>query len=250
MTHQTFDIAIIGAGASAMAAAITAGRLGRRVALLERLDRVGKKLLQTGNGRCNITNKRISVKNYHGKNPGFAMAVIKEADFAATASFFESIGVILAEEKDGKMFPLGFQASSVLDLLRTELARLNIKEETDFFVKNLENKSNLFIITSDKGQQVYAKKVIVATGGMAAPRYGSDGNGYKLLTRLGHTLIKPVPSLVQLKAKNPIRAFKGVKQEGEVTVLVGGKAQRVQRGEVLFTDYGLSGPRRCSTYPK
>lgn len=242
MARQTADIAIVGGGASAMAAAVTAARLGCSVTVLERLDRVCKKLLQTGNGRCNITNKNISIKNFHGKNPAFAMAALKEAGFHETTDFFESIGIVLASEKDGKMFPQSFQASSVLDLLRIEMNRLGVTEVTGFFVQTIKKDGDCFKIISDKGEKAYAKKVIVAAGGMAAPHTGTDGSGYKLLTGFGHTLVKPLPSLVQLKAKNPVRGFKGVKQDGEVTIIVQGKEKRVQTGEVLFTDYGLSGP--------
>ena len=239
---QKYDALIVGGGAAAMVAAITLGRTGKTTALLERLERVGKKILQTGNGRCNVTNKNIGLKNYGSENLPFVKRVLENVPLSETESFFESIGVILAEEKDGKLFPQSFQASSVLDLLRLEINRLGIEEKTNFFVTDIKKSGDTFTVLSESGEEAMAKSVIIATGGMAAPQMGCDGSGYGLLAKMGHTLISPHPALVQLKIKNPYRALKGVKQDGEVTLFIDGKRQKYATGEFLFTDYGISGP--------
>ncbi len=237
-----YDTAIIGGGAAGMAAAIFLARQGKKVLLCERLPRVGKKLLSTGNGRCNITNRVLSPENYHGENPSFAMHALSAFPTEKTISFFESLGLMLCEGENGKLYPQSLQASSVLDLMRLEMARLALSETVDCFITRLEKKEKIFHLTAEDGRSFTAKTVICATGGKAAPSMGTDGNGYALLRPFGHTVIKPLPSLVQLKTENPMRALKGVKHIGSATLYVDGKEVRRTEGELLFTDYGVSGP--------
>lgn len=237
-----YDTAIIGGGAAGLAAAIFASRRGKSVLLLERLPRVGKKILSTGNGRCNISNKMITPENYHGASPSFAMKALSAFSVRNTEDFFESIGLFLTEGENGKLYPRSLQATSVLDLLRLELARLGIAETVDCMITSLKKKGDLFHLKSEDGRTFSSKTVICATGGKAAPSMGTDGMGYDLVKSFGHTLIKPLPSLVQLKTDRPMRALKGVKHEGEATIFINGKEKRTTEGEILFTDYGISGP--------
>ncbi len=237
-----FDTAIIGAGASGLFAAIVAARRGKSVLLCERLPRVGKKILSTGNGRCNITNSNISIDRYHGTSPIFAASALSSFSVSDTVSFFESIGLSLTTEENGKMFPKSLQATSVLDLIRLELKKLGVSETVDCFIRSIEKKQNYFLLKSEDGRSFSAKTVIVATGGKAAPSMGTDGNGYALAKKFGHTVITPLPALVQLKTDPVMRALKGAKHRGEATIYINKKEKRCEYGELLFTDYGISGP--------
>lgn len=237
-----YDTAIIGGGAAGLAAAIMAARRGKSVLLLERLPRVGKKILSTGNGRCNITNANVLPENYHGKYATFSKEALALFPVSKTVSFFASLGLPLWKGESGKLYPKSLQASSVLDLMRIELARLGVSETVDTFITSLAKKGEGFLLKSEDGRTFSSKTVICAFGGKAAPSMGTDGAGYSLLTKMGHTLIKPLPSLCQLKTENPMRALKGVKHEGEATIYIDGKEMRTTEGEILFTDYGISGP--------
>jgi len=237
-----YDTAIIGGGAAGLAATIFLARQGKSVFLCERLPRVGKKILSTGNGRCNISNRNIALENYHGTDSSFAMHALGAFSVGNTTDFFESIGLSLTEGENGKLYPQSLQATSVLDLMRMEIARLGVSETVDCFIKKLEKKNGAFHLKSEDGRSYSAKTVLCATGGKAAPSMGTDGSGYSLLTHFGHTLIKPLPSLVQLKTEKPMRALKGVKHVGEAVLYIEGKEKRRTFGEILFTDYGISGP--------
>ena len=237
-----FDTAIIGAGASGLFSAIIAARRGKKVFLCERLPRVGKKILSTGNGRCNISNLHISVERYHGTTPLFASSALSAFSERDTIDFFESIGLPLIEGEAGKLFPQSLQATSVLDLMRLELARLHVTETVDCFITVIKKKGDFFQLQSEDGRSFTAKTVIIAAGGKAAPSMGTDGSAYSLCTSLGHSIIKPFPALCQLKSAPPMRALKGVKHQGIATIYIDNKPFRSELGEILFTDYGISGP--------
>lgn len=237
---KIFDVAVIGGGAAGMTAGIMAARHGAEVIILERLARLGKKLLATGNGRCNISNRNIDESRYFGDR-GFFSEVCKRFDLSKTLEFFDGIGIPCVEAEDGRLYPRSLQAASVLDMLREELKRLSATEKTDFFVRRIKKDNGIFCVISDSGS-VFAKKVIVTGGGAAAKSFGTDGNAYSLLTDFGHRKSEILPSLVQLKTLNPAKALKGVKQVCTASLLVDARREEVKRGEVLFTEYGLSGP--------
>lgn len=237
-----FDTAIIGAGASGLFSAIIAARRGKKVLLCERLPRVGKKVLSTGNGRCNISNTHIAVERYHGTNPMFASSALSAFSEKDTVEFFESIGLPLIEGESGKLFPQSLQATSVLDLMRLELERLHVTETVDCFISSVNKKGDFFQLQSQDGRSYTARTVIIAAGGKAAPSMGTDGSAYLLCTSLGHSIIKPLPALCQLKSEPPMRALKGVKHQGTATIFVNNTPLRSESGEILFTDYGISGP--------
>lgn len=236
------EIIIIGAGASGIIAAITAKDMGKDVAILESNNRIGTKILTTGNGRCNITNRNINHYRYHSNNPNFFQKSLDTFTCDDTISFFNSIGLPLVTLEDGKMYPLSLQASSVLDVLRMAVEERNIPVYLNTKVTNISNTNKEFkIVSSD---EIYeCKKLILCTGGKSSPNTGSDGSGLILSENLGHNIITPVPALVQLKLKcDYLRAISGVKFNGLVQLFIDGESSRKEFGEVLFTDYGISGP--------
>ncbi len=234
-------IAIIGAGASGLAAAISALRASRssvRVLLLDRLPRVGKKLLSTGNGRCNFTNLDLTPAHYHGDRD-FAAEVLAGFSAADALEFFESIGVP-AYIEDGRAYPRSESAAGLLDALRFAAGDAEIL--TDFAANLLANRRGSWEILSKDGRSVTADAVIVACGGRAAPSLGSDGSGFELLRPLGYRTTELLPALVQLKVKNPsTSSLKGVRVRACATALCKGEKLHGEEGEILFTDYGLSG---------
>ncbi len=234
-----YDIVIVGAGASGMMAAITAARANSKadIVLLERNSRVGKKLLTTGNGRCNISNVNIDISRFHSNNIKVVDDIISSFDKDYVEKFFLSIGIPFIAEGD-KLFPYSLQASAVLDALRYECETLGITIICDCYVKEIT--PDLKVITDSNS--ICAKAVIVACGGNAAPKSGSDGNGVKLLCNLGHSKCKTVPSIVPIRTElAPIKPLKGVKVDS-LFKLDNGAEALCERGEVLFTEYGLSGP--------
>ncbi|SKA81405.1 hypothetical protein SAMN05443428_10455 [Caloramator quimbayensis] len=236
-------VAVIGGGASGLIAAISAARNGAQVYILERMNRVGKKILATGNGRCNLTNVNIDIKRYHGKNPKFFYGAYSQFDVNKTIEFFEDLGIMCRVEEEGKVYPYSNQSSSVLDVLRYEIERLNVMEICDAEVAQIKFRKGEFKLITKDGRNFKAESVILSAGGKASPNLGSNGSGYKLAKDFGHKLVEPYPALVQLRLNAPfLKALKGVKFEGEASVEAGGKMLQSEKGEILFTDYGISGP--------
>lgn len=230
--------AIVGGGASGLTAAIAAAELGSNVTIYERNDRVGRKILSTGNGRCNMTNINADISNYYGKNPKFVMGAISRFWVDETLEFFNDLGVLHKVEDAGKVYPYSDQASAVLDVLRMKAEELLVAVRTKSEVKRVSKNKNGFIVETYSGEKEFFDKVIVASGGKAAPDLGSNGSGYDILKSFGHKITEVRPSLVQLKTEpDTVKKLKGIKIQG--TVNLGGF---VEKGEILFTDYGLSGP--------
>lgn len=238
------DIIIVGGGASGIMAAITAKDLGKDVAIIEKNDRIGKKLLTTGNGRCNISNTCKDYSRYHSDNYGFSEYCLKNFDFKDTKTFFNSIGLPLTVLEDGKVYPMSFQAASVLDTFRMAIEEREIPVYLNKKVKEINMKnSKINISICNENDTFYCNRLIVATGGKAAPKTGSDGSGYAIAESFGHNIIKPIPALVQLhlKYKN-LKALSGIKFNGYSNIWINDKKKRSEFGEILFTDYGISGP--------
>ena len=234
---QTNNIAVIGGGASGLTAAISAAMRGASVTIYEGGERCGKKILMTGNGRCNLTNTNAAPKHYHGGDVSFMDDTINTFWIKETLDFFSSLGLITKTESEGRIYPYSNQAAAVLDVLRFKLEALGVKTVTSFEVKSVRAVNGGFEITSYDGKKSKADKVIIATGGKAASQTGSKGGGYDILKSFGHTITKTRPSLVQIKTEPDIvRKLKGIK--ADATVSIDGHSET---GEVLFTDYGLSG---------
>ncbi|GAB6181463.1 NAD(P)/FAD-dependent oxidoreductase [Desulfotomaculum defluvii] len=243
MSKVKNEIIVIGGGAAGLFAAIVAGRSGAHVTILERNQRVGKKILATGNGRCNLTNMDMNPQHFHGSSPKFALAALHRFDNYRTIEFFEQLGISHKVEDRGKVFPFSNQASSVLDVLRHELEHLGVEIVVDAEVKEIKKVKNGFDITIKNGQRYFAPKIILATGGKAAPNLGSTGSGYQLAEKLGHRFIETYPALVQLKLAEPfLKQIKGIKFDGVAEIIVDKKVQAKAQGEILFTEYGISGP--------
>lgn len=232
-------VLVIGGGASGMMAAIHAAREGAQVTILEHTDRMGKKILSTGNGKCNLTNLYQSPKCYRSQNEEFPMTVISKYPVSKTLDFFEKLG-ILVKSRDGYIYPNSEQASSVLDVLRMEVMRQNIELDCECKVQEIKCGSYFELKTSSG--VYFGDRLILATGSRAAPVTGSDGSGYKLARKLGHTVIQPLPALVQLRCgEKHYKQLGGIRTEASLKLYVDGKEQDHQMGELQLTDYGISG---------
>ena len=235
------DVIIIGGGASGMMAALAAAENGCRVTLLERQSRVGRKLLATGNGRCNLTNHNVSPARYHGGD-GFCAYALDAFDVGATLQFFASLGLLTVAEDSGRVYPMSNMAGSVLDVLRYALERPGIEVVTGQAVSSVKKTSDGFTVRTET-DTFSAKKLILAAGGCAGSKVGGVMDGYQLAKSLGHHRTQLYPSLVQLKTDPTYpRALKGIKAECGIAIRRGNASVAENRGEVLFTEYGVSGP--------
>lgn len=245
MIHH--DLVIVGSGASGMMAAVSAKDFGLDVALIEGTDRVGRKILMTGNGRCNITNSTIAYPfdTFHSDNDGFYQDVLANFSVEDTKAFFLNLGLPIIELKKGKSYPQSLQASSVVDIFRLALEERAIPVYNSFKVKQIHKSKGVFnIISSNNDNEIIScNKVILACGGKSAPGSGSDGSGYNLAKNFGHKITSQCAGIVQLKLSHPsLKALSGIKFDGYTEVISNGKALRKDFGEVLFTNYGISGP--------
>lgn len=238
-------LAIVGGGASGLCAAICAAMGGkfRQVTLLERGNRVGRKLLATGNGRCNLTNRFFAEQNYHGLLPEFTRPAFSRFGLEEILAFFEELGLLFHEEENGKLYPRSLQAASVLDALRLECDRLGVQTCCDTEVTRIRPGKSGFNLTLNGTDAFSAQRVLIAAGGAASPKLGGTDSGYRLLEGLGHHITPCLPSIVQLKTETAaIKPLTGIKFEGIASLYDGECLLRTESGEVLFTDYGLSGP--------
>ncbi len=242
MNRKT-DIAIIGGGAAGLIAAITAKRKAPNlsVTLIEGLDRVGKKLITTGNGRCNITNTHLSLSHFHGENKDFCRFALSRFGYNEIKAFFESIGVDFVAEDD-RVYPASLQAASVVDALRFECDKIGVETVTSCKITDIKKGAD-FTLISD-ADKFSARAVIVASGLFSGgDKIGSDGSIFRLLKNLGIASVKATPSLVQLKTEIEfVKQLKGIKVVATASLLRDGKPCSQNTDEVLFCDYGLSGP--------
>ena len=233
-------VAVIGGGVSGMTAAIAAAEKGARVIILEHKDRIGKKILSTGNGRCNFTNTCQEPIHYHSEAPLFPWEIVGKEGAQAVISFFLALGVY-SRNRNGYIYPSSDQASSVLEAFRMELDRLEVEIRTGVHVREIRPKKRGFAIRTDSGD-IGADSVILCTGSRAAPSTGSDGSGYDLARQMGHTLIPVLPALVQLRCGDSFfKAIAGVRVNGTVSIWADGECVAKDTGEIQLTDYGISG---------
>lgn len=231
-------IIVIGGGAAGMAAAIEAAKHGAQVTLLERMDRVGKKLLATGNGRCNLMN--VGATCYPG-GAAFADAVLDRCGVAEQTNFWQELGLRLRVEDGGRVYPASGQASTVLDALRLAMDNLGVEIVTGAAVKDVRpGKHGFAVVTEEKTW--HADKVILAGGGCAQPKLGSDGSLWSIMEGLGHRLVEPRPALTQIMTETlPIKGLSGIRVKADVAVIKADQVLHEESGEVLFADYGISG---------
>ena len=239
MKNPIFDTVVIGGGASGLTAAIFAARQGCRVMVLERKEKLCKKIYATGNGKCNFTNKDWQASYFRGSDFSLAEPVLHSFSLEDTLAFFKEIGVY-PKERNGYYYPASEQAASVAESLIREAERLGVLYLTDVKIVEIYKNDNLFCTDTNSGY-FRSKSLVLATGGKASPVHGSDGSGYPLAKGFGHTVIPPQPAIVQLKAEgNFFKTLAGVRTEGRITLSVGGETY-TEKGELMFTAYGLSG---------
>lgn len=232
---------VIGAGAAGLCAAITSARAGQTVTLLEQNNKIGKKILVSGNGKCNIDNKYINTNRFHSQNPSFIEEVLTDYHFEVVEKFFTSIGLELLEGKEGKMFPMSLQASSVVELLEYEAKRAGVQIICDCAVTSIAKDANTFTLETLQGTKT-CEKLLLASGSPAAPQLGGSNSGYAFATKMGHSLIPRHPSLVQLCSEEAwVKACAGVKVGGLAKLYANGEYISEKKGDLLFTNYGISG---------
>ena len=236
-------IAIIGGGASGMAAALAAAEdPGNRVVLLERQARLGRKLQATGNGRCNLSNLHAGQEGYHGDTPGFSRFALTQFPPERTLEWFGALGLYAVAEESGRVYPYSDQANSVVDVLRFALEKPNIRLELGCEVEKIRKTAKGFRLEWADGA-LDCDRLIVACGGLAGTKLGGSMSGYKLLRSLGHRCTRLRPNLVQVKtAWGGVAALKGVRANCRAEILHEGAPVRAGGGELQFTECGLSGP--------
>ncbi len=238
-------VAVIGGGASGLACAIeimhtVIDREDVKVTVFEKLSRIGKKILVTGNGRCNLTNMNATETGYRGDVP-FSVYALNKYTPENNIEFFNGLGLFTRVEDEGRVYPLSNQASSVLDVLRFECTRLGIEVVCDYNAMHLKSVFNGVVnklVINNRDRFDY---VVVAAGGKAAKVHGTDGDSYELLKMMGHKITPVAPALVSLNCENFTKALKGVRSICRMDLIIDGKKALENYGEVQFTDYGLSG---------
>lgn len=257
---NNYDLIIIGGGAAGQMAAISAKRNNSslRVAIIDRTFALGRKILVCGAGRCNITNINLDTdveKRYYGASPEFIREILNQFSYKDIVSFFNELGVELYVERKtdiGKLFPVTDQAKTITSLLENELKILGIDVHLNTEVTNVKKQNEEFTISTNllnqEGKTVISnefssKYLIMSAGGRTYPALGSNGTGYRLAESFGHTIVDPVPSALPLVSKNLLsQELQGTKMEIEVTSIIEGKEVKTRTDDVMFTQYGFSGP--------
>ncbi len=240
MSNQYRDVIVIGAGASGLMAAIAAASEGASVLVLNHHSVPGKKILSTGNGRCNFTNSFQDPSCYRSDDPALLDDAFGQFSSADTIAFFEKIGVY-AKERDGYYYPLSSQASTIREALLEEAEHKGVEIQNDIDISDVTVENGVFHIAM-RTDEFDTRKCILATGGKAAPKTGSDGSGYLYAMGLGHSVQNPLPALVPLTSKEKwLRRTAGVRCDGSVALYVDGEEVSSDRGELQFTESSVSG---------
>lgn len=236
-----YQVVVIGGGASGLVAAIVAARRNRNVLIIEKNESLGKKILASGNGRCNLTNINVSIDKYYGENTRCLHNIFGRFSYNDTIRFFEELGVKLRTEPDGRVFPASNQASTILEALERELSRLKVKIKLGERVTNLDSTKTGWQVSTDKN--IYqSKSVILANGGKSYPQLGTTGDGYDFARQLGHQIIEPRPALVPLQLEgNWFKDLPGIQVNVELILKQENKYIK-RTGDLLFTHFGISGP--------
>ncbi|MCR4924752.1 MAG: NAD(P)/FAD-dependent oxidoreductase [Clostridiales bacterium] len=240
MENIVTDVAVIGGGASGLACAIAFAQKNqnKKIVVFEALNRVGKKILATGNGKCNLSNSNASPEHYHCSKKGFVDFALKKYDVNSNLDFFKNMSLLCYSDSFGRIYPSSNQANSVLDCLRFEAEKLGVDFVCDTHIDKIEKTQKGFILNNS----ISAKAVVIATGGKSNSKQGSDGSGFKLLKQLGHSITPLFPALVQLDAKGDFfPALKGIRATATATLIINNKPIHTEKGEIQFTQRGLSG---------
>lgn len=244
-----WDVVVIGGGPAGMMSAGRAAELGKRVLLLEKNTDLGKKLLITGGGRCNVTNNTINTRELLSKYKGsdqFLFSAFAQCDVTKTLSFFHTRGMSTKEENEGRVFPVSDTARSVYDVLYTYMKEGGVTIRKSSIVAGIAKSKDgaTFVIRTKSGNDVLAKACIVATGGTSRPETGSTGEGFQWLKKLGHTIIESDAALVPVALTDLwVKKISGLTlPEVKLTVFQNNQKQDSYKGKVLFTHFGISGP--------
>ncbi len=238
---QVFDVGIIGAGASGIAAAVSAAQKGYKVILLEKCSKIGRKIIASGSGRCNFLNEDLNSTFYSKEAKNLVESVFNKVSKNNLKSFFQNIGLYFYADKN-RVFPFTNQSSSVLTVLEKELIRLNVSVELNFEVSKIQKQSDSFAINSKAGNKIFVKKIIICGGGKSYPALGADGSCYKLAESFGHIVNPVYVACVALESKDKVCHFlQGQKIFAQTQSLIDGVKGKCVDGELLFTKYGLSG---------
>lgn len=247
MENINSDISILGAGASGLMAGNSAlmelkrQNKYKRVIIIDHLDRVGKKILVTGNGKCNLSNKNISIDNYHSGQIRIVKNILNKLPYDYTIKLFKTIGLEVKEDLSGRVYPRSEQASAVLDLLRLKLKESGGKEITSFKTTKIKKLKSGFLIISDN-KNIKTQSIIIATGGLTTPVQGCDGSGYTYLKSLGHNITPTFPSLTQIKvSERVVKSLKGMRAFCKICLIADNIIIREETGELQFTESSLSG---------
>ena len=237
---KTRNVIIVGGGASGLVAAITAARNGANVTLIERKDRLGKKILSTGNGKCNLTNEYMRAECFRGDDISIVSEVLGQFGFTETCDFFEKLGVLL-KNRQGYLYPMSEQATAILEVLVMEVSHLGVHVVLEEQVLDVAKSKRGFSVKTDRSLY-FGDALILATGGKAAPVLGSDGSGYALAKAFGHSISPVVPALVQLQGKGTFfKTLAGVRCNALVKLYVENECVASDLGELQLTNYGISG---------
>lgn len=242
-----YELAVIGGGAAGLMTAITYANEMRRqnkpvsAILLEGNSKVGKKLLATGNGRCNLTNTGANITHYHGDTATLT-SVLEKTDVAVLLQQFEELGLICVEETEGRVYPFSKQAMTVVELFKTACNEAGVTTQTDCTVTKVQREKDGFVIQIENGSPIYARQIVLATGGLAAPKHSCCTNGYELAKSLGHTMTSCRPALTKLRISDKLpEKLAGVRCGAKVTLRSGDGVLGERQGEVQFTKEGVSG---------
>ena len=233
------DVIVIGGGAAGIAASVRAAERHKNVLLIEKNDKPGRKILASGNGRCNLMN---SGKPRYFGDPSFAGKVLLKCPAETLKHFFHHYGLILSEETDGRIYPISYQSASVVSILKSAIHTSGVQLVTRTAVTDASFNGRLFTLLTSSGALYKSEKLIIACGGAAQSKLGGTSDGYRLLESFGHTIIPPKPALVPLETdQKSISGLSGIRVRCKVTLISGSRILHEEEGEVLFTDYGVSG---------